>query len=157
MQIRSLQSGFTLIELMITLAVVAILSLVAGPALRDLILRSQITTATNNFISATAYARSEAVKTSSVIRVDAIDDDWNKGWQVINDSTNTVIREFDAPASPVGLAGLAVTTLRFDGRGLLLGEAGGVAMSVCHGSMEGRMITLSATGRPQLNRHYDCP
>ncbi len=162
MKIRFLQSGLTLIELMIGLGVVAILGTVAGPSFRDMILSTQITSATNEFISALAYARSEAVKRAAIVRVDAVGGDWANGWQIINNADNTVIREFSAPSSTVTLAPSdidgAVITLSFDGRGLLVGKTNGVTADVCHASgMKGRQISLSATGRPQLNRHYDCP
>lgn len=155
MQIRHSQSGLTLLELMIGLGVVAILGSLAGPSFRDMILSSQITSATNNFITAMALARSEAVKRSVVIRVDAVGGDWDNGWRVINNDDNSVIRVFDAPASTVDIAGApAIFSLQFDGRGLLLGQAGGVVMTVCHSGKPGREITLSATGRPQLDRNY---
>ncbi|HEX5055903.1 MAG TPA: GspH/FimT family pseudopilin [Gammaproteobacteria bacterium] len=158
MKIPRTQSGVTLLELMIGLAVVAILGSLAAPSFREMLLSSQITTATNNFITAMAFARSEAVKRALIIRVDAIGGNWDNGWQVINDNDNSIIRTFDAPANTVDVAGVpAVASLRFDGRGLLLGEAAGVVMSVCHSGMRGRQISLSATGRPQLDREYVCP
>jgi type IV pilus assembly protein PilE len=45
---RSPRSGFTLIELMVTIAIVAILSAVAVPAYRDYVMRGRISQATSN-------------------------------------------------------------------------------------------------------------
>lgn len=53
-QIRRERRGFTLIELMITVAIVAILSVVALPAYNDYIRRSQATDATANLSAARA-------------------------------------------------------------------------------------------------------
>lgn len=54
--------GFTLVELMITIAVAAILLAIAIPGFRDLILRNELTTATNDWVAAVNLARSEAVR-----------------------------------------------------------------------------------------------
>lgn len=45
--VRSKQKGFTLIELMVTVAIVAILSAIAYPSYRDYVLRGQLVDATN--------------------------------------------------------------------------------------------------------------
>ena len=157
MKTRQSQSGFTLTELFVGLGVVAIIAMFAGPSFRDMLLSSQLTTTTNNFITAVALARSEAVKRATIVRVDATAGSWAGGWQVINSDDNSTLRTFDAPASTVTVsAAPAITSMQFDGRGLLLGQAAGVVMTICHSGMTGRQISLSATGRPQLNRNATC-
>ncbi|MFV8572619.1 GspH/FimT family pseudopilin [Marinobacter sp. SBS5] len=61
MRVRS-DSGFTLVELMITLAVAVILVTVAIPSFRDLLARNELVTATNAWVGAISSARAEAVK-----------------------------------------------------------------------------------------------
>lgn len=53
--------GFTLLELIATLAIVAILVTVAIPALRDTLLRNRLAVQTNEVVRALSIARSEAV------------------------------------------------------------------------------------------------
>lgn len=59
-----LASGFTIVELMIVLAIAAILFGVAVPNMRTFILNSRLTTHTNDLIADLNLARSEATKRS---------------------------------------------------------------------------------------------
>lgn len=60
-------SGFSLLELMVTLTVSAILLLIAVPSFRDAIHRNQVTSASNALLAALAYARTEAVNRSQLV------------------------------------------------------------------------------------------
>lgn len=57
----SRQRGFNLVEMLITLAVLAILLAVALPTFRDLIGRNQVSSASNALSADLAYARTEAI------------------------------------------------------------------------------------------------
>ena len=59
---RHTQTGLTLVELVVTLTVVAILASVATPSLRDMLTNNRLTAANNQLVSAVNYARAEAVK-----------------------------------------------------------------------------------------------
>jgi len=61
--------GFTMIELMVTLTVLAILLALAMPAFRDLILNNRLSTASSELQTALAQARSEAVTRRKFITV----------------------------------------------------------------------------------------
>lgn len=54
--------GFTLIELMITIAVASILLAVAVPSFNQLIVTNRLTTQANEVVAALNFARSEAIK-----------------------------------------------------------------------------------------------
>lgn len=55
-------SGFSLIELMVTIVVAGIILSIAIPSFRNLILSNELTTTTNDWVSAVNTARSEAIK-----------------------------------------------------------------------------------------------
>jgi type IV fimbrial biogenesis protein FimT len=53
--------GFTLIEMMVTIAIMAILAMIAVPAFRDATRRGQVARASNTLLADLSYARTEAV------------------------------------------------------------------------------------------------
>ena len=63
------RSGFTIVELMITLALGALILTLGVPAYQGLVERSQLTSNINQFISSLALARSEAVKRKQRIAI----------------------------------------------------------------------------------------
>ncbi|QEE24448.1 prepilin-type N-terminal cleavage/methylation domain-containing protein [Rhodanobacter glycinis] len=65
---RPRQRGFTLVELMITLAVAVILTAIAVPSFRNLTLSNRLTTTANDIVGALNVARMEAVKRNASVQ-----------------------------------------------------------------------------------------
>lgn len=59
---RAAQAGFTFIELMLTIVVVAVLASLAGPSMYEFVLNSRLTGTANEVLRTFQNARSEAVK-----------------------------------------------------------------------------------------------
>ena len=80
--------GFTLIELMMTLAIAGILAVLTLPGFTKSLKNNCMTTTTNNLVTSLQLAKSEAVKRRATVRVKAIDaseanNEWGKaGWRV---------------------------------------------------------------------------
>lgn len=83
--------GFTLVELMMTLVVMAILLVVGVPAFRDVVRRHRVTSAGNALLADIAYARSEAILGGAVASICASSKDrkkcdptniYERGWLV---------------------------------------------------------------------------
>ena len=70
--------GFTLVELMMTLAVLAILLVVAAPPLRDAVRRHRVIAASNALRADIAYARTEAILGGMVASICASSKDRKK-------------------------------------------------------------------------------
>lgn len=96
-QLRAFQQGFTLIELMVTLAVVGILAVLAAPSFRSTIATSKLTSRTNDLVGTLAMARSESIRRGTRITVCKSSDQttcattggWEQGWIVFVDTTRS--------------------------------------------------------------------
>jgi len=64
------QAGVTLIELMVTIAVLAILIMLAAPSFAEFSERTALRGAADNVVSVVAAAKEEAIKRDSLVRVD---------------------------------------------------------------------------------------
>lgn len=98
-------SGFTLIELMLTVALLGIVVAIGVPAMGDFVRNSRLTSSVNDFIAATTIGRSEAIKRRSAVTVCASDDSlattpacdtgagtsWEKGWVVFVDTDGDAV------------------------------------------------------------------
>ncbi len=90
--------GFTLIELMMTIAIGAIILTLGIPSFMETIRSNRLTTRTNELLTSLNLARSEAIKRStritackssngnSCVTTNAID--WSSGWLVFVDQNN---------------------------------------------------------------------
>lgn len=78
-------SGFTLLELITTLAVGIVLVGIAVPNMSAFMRSNRVMTAADSFNSAVTKARAIAAATNSYVTVAPIGGDWQKGWQVFNE------------------------------------------------------------------------
>jgi type IV fimbrial biogenesis protein FimT len=81
-------SGFTLIELIITVTIVGILTVIAIPTFNTVISSNRLTVYSNEFVGALNLARSEAVKRGTQVtvrRLGPTTTNWQWGWEVFVD------------------------------------------------------------------------
>ena len=89
------KSGFTLLELLVMLAVVGVLVAVGAPTMSQFIKNNRLTTQINILVGDLAYARSEAVTRNLPVVVCASSNqtscssaNWADGWIVFSDIDN---------------------------------------------------------------------
>lgn len=170
------QSGFTLVELMITLAVAIIVMGIGIPSFLKMVSTNQAAGYSNDLVMAIRLARSEAVKRGSSVAVCASNadqtacsgSDWNNGWIVFSDDNSDGIvnvgeeihRVWSIPTderADLAFQGASPNSIRFDPSGGNSADAQSqVAFkkSDCHAN-EARQITISITGRASLD-HVAC-
>ncbi len=87
--------GFTIVELMLTVVILAIVSLLAIPSFERMILENRISSQTNELSSLISFARSEAVKRPGIFVTLCPTSDnascsasnsWENGWIVMSDA-----------------------------------------------------------------------
>jgi type IV fimbrial biogenesis protein FimT len=133
---RKRQRGFTLMEIMTGLLVMAILMAIAIPSFRSFTARTRVTAATNQLVVAMNYARGEAVHLATPVSLCASSDhltcdttNWAAGWIVFSDGVaptgavdtgDTILQTFPA-VSGVSMTGTdsgSLSYLKYDNRGM---------------------------------------
>lgn len=86
--------AFTLIELMITLAIASVLLCIAIPSWKELQQQQQTKTVLQQLINTLAFARTTAIISHQKVLISPKNNDWREGWAVIKNQQ--IIRLFPA-------------------------------------------------------------
>lgn len=173
------QQGLTLIELMVTLAVLAIIVGIAVPSFNTMIQNNRSLALGEELASALNYARTEAVKRGARVSLcgssdgSACDGGWTNNWIVVVDTAATddaaapvvantaaVLRFWDAPDNNATVAATqgaaAPTFVRFTRKGTLgRSSIGAVTLNASFNgcsSNGARLITVGAAGMLNMAR-----
>lgn len=142
--------GVTLIEILVTLSLIAILLTLAVPSFSNFIHQNRMTSQANTFLSVIQLARNEAIKSREPVTLLVEKGSDGNGWKITVTSTLGMIREIDMLSSVVVLD--ASSSIQFDE----LGRAAPThVFGLQHQSCEfqqRRTITVNVMGRAQVSK-----
>ena len=165
---RGPDRGFTLVELLVVLAIAAILLSVGVPSLAGMIQGKRLTTTANSFLSSIHLTRSEALQRGQRVDMVPVDEggDWAKGWTVFVDDNGNQRPDdgekvvFSHEALPAGLrveANLTDSTvqyLAYNGAGRTRTNASNYRTQFGTFTFElggkSRKVKLNFLGRPRI-------
>jgi len=159
--------GFTLIELMVVIALIAIIASLAAPDFQRMIARQKLNVTASDLLVSVMQARGEAIKNNrQAIVQPLISTDWSRGWLIYVDinnnktydeGTDTLITKVLAADNSV-LQYEAVRNntvgnlIGFDSSGFVLGADAGriVFSSSILGASYRKGVVISRTGRGRI-------
>lgn len=165
---RQRTCGFTLIELMIVLAMLAILASLAAPSFQRGIAQRKVSETASDLMIALLQARNAAITNNqSVFIAPFSTTDWSRGWRIFVDTNNdgaytagtdTLISNTSAKSSDVStfeqISGVdSLTRIGFDSTGYLVDRKAGrvvFASSVIPSSEYRKGVVISRVGRARL-------
>lgn len=158
---KSPPRGFSLIELMVVVAIIGITLGIAAPSFQSLIASNRLTTSANNLVSALQLAKSEAIKSNRLVLV-SNNGTWASGWIVFSDVNQDNAQATDGTEPTLGSidalnTGFTVNpsnayanrvTYRPDGRSSTFGS-----FYLCSpaNTADFRIVTIAATGRVRVD------
>ncbi len=172
--------GFTLIELMITVAIAAIVMAIGIPSFRETIRQNRLTTYNNQFIATLNLTRSEAIKRGTRVTLCksadgatcATAEGYEQGWIVFVDAPPFAERDVDNVQEPLvrvyervsgtalKLTGNAMVHdyVSYDSSGAARLKNGGFqagTLTLCESPM-GRLVILGSAGRIRTETVSNC-
>lgn len=153
---KNTTNGFTLVELMVTVAVLVVLMSIGIPSFQTIFGQNRAAASANEILASLQFARSEAVRLGTAVQLCPSTDaatctggsDWTGGWIVHID--NEVRRIGPALHSSVSASG--ADSLTYGSAGQIEGARAPFALSVATGAGIHRCILVDASGRAQIDR-----
>lgn len=148
---RSSTAGFTLVEMVVVVAIFAVLTGIALPSINELVINQRVRTASMDLIATLLLARSEAIKQNGNVSVVPASGttDWVSGWRIVGTDGATV-RSQDSYNNILISATISTgtTNVTFDRTGRVSGTVT-LQISGPTAKYAKRCIAVGLTGQPK--------
>jgi type IV fimbrial biogenesis protein FimT len=140
--------GFTLAEIMVVIAIVAMLAAVAAPTLSSLIASQRVKSAAGDLFAALMRARSESVKRNVDISVTPVTaSEWHQGWSMPHPTVAGSVLDSHAAIRDVTITGPAAAVI-YQSNGRLRGATQPQFEVSGSDTSQKRCIEIDLSGRP---------
>ncbi|MDI1308767.1 MAG: GspH/FimT family protein [Methylotenera sp.] len=138
--------GFTLVELMVVIAIIAIMASIAVPSFSATIANMRAKNAASSIYDGLVRARSEAVKRNLTVTL-APATSWAQGWQITSSDSTTVLEKYTSTGT-VTISG--PTSVEYKSTGRAIGT-GTFNISATSGSATTyRCVSVTLSGLPKI-------
>ena len=149
--------GFTMVELMIAVAIAAILALLAAPSLSALVARHQARSVASELYFSLAKARSEAVTRNANVSVSPKAGNWQNGWQIADPANAANILDDRGAATGATITGSLIDIVFGPSGRVRNATVPQVVISVSAGSTSAyQCVSVELSGRPYITAASSC-
>jgi type IV fimbrial biogenesis protein FimT len=166
-------TGFTLIELMVTLSIATIVMVMAIPSFSTSIKNNRLTTQVNQFVTGINLARSEAIRRGMNVTLCKSSDggscvttgNWSQGFIVFTDqdsngtytsSTETLLKIFGSAPTQISVTGNTAVASAISYKSNGMTSNGTLTFCDDRSGAFGKKIVVN-NGRPRIDGNQTCP
>lgn len=144
-------AGFTLVEMAVVVAILAVLLGVALPAMNEFIVNQRVRGAAMDLVATLLLARSEAIKQNGNVSVvsTSTTTNWNSGWRIVGTDGTTIRNQESYSGIQISAAiSAGSASVVFDRTGRVSGTVA-IEISGPTSSYAKRCISVGLSGQPK--------
>jgi len=146
-----LRAGFTLVELVVAIAVVGMLAAIAIPSFSGMIANNKAKGIATDLYFDLAKTRSEAVKRNMDVTISPVVDGWKKGWSIYpTNQSDNVLESHSVSGANVSVSGPG--TVKYNSSGRIGGSASFDIEATVGSASAKTCVTVSLSGLPNVKK-----